>query len=145
MIIEELDVVELIKDLPMDNLKKGDRGTVVHLFEYSNAFEVEFSDAKGRTIRTIPLLPDDVKMFAKQGKHIENSPPYEYADVKIWSTDPKSNFCVQTSDLSGHDIENYSRKRGNMMTVIKNFFPDVFWSGYNHFSKTGEELGIEFY
>lgn len=75
---------------------------------------------------------------------MQDANAYKDAHVRIFSTDPNCDFDI-TPDLSSHDVENYTRVRRNMMGVIKNFFPETFWAGFNHFSRTGDELGIEFY
>ncbi len=46
--MELLDVVVLTKDLPDSNLRKGQVGTVVEVYE-SDDLEVEFVDLQGRT------------------------------------------------------------------------------------------------
>ena len=69
---------------------------------------------------------------------------YKDAHVRIFCTDPNCNFHI-TPDLSSHDIKKYSRTRKNMMSVIKNFFPETFYEGFAHFSKNDHELAIEFY
>lgn len=40
--IRELDVVALIKDLPVQGLSRGQAGTVVYVHDQGEAFEVEF-------------------------------------------------------------------------------------------------------
>ncbi|MGB3291427.1 MAG: DUF4926 domain-containing protein [Phormidesmis sp.] len=46
--MELLDVVVLTKDLPDSNLRKGQIGTVVEVYE-SDDLEVEFVDLQGKT------------------------------------------------------------------------------------------------
>lgn len=46
--MELLDVVALIKDLPEQNLYKGQVGTIVEVYE-PDFFEVEFVDLQGKT------------------------------------------------------------------------------------------------
>ena len=43
-----LDVVVLTQDMPKANLRKGQVGTIVEVYE-PNAFEVEFVDLNGKT------------------------------------------------------------------------------------------------
>jgi hypothetical protein len=43
-----LDVVALIQDSPALNLRKGQVGTIVEIYE-PNVFEVEFVDLQGKT------------------------------------------------------------------------------------------------
>ena len=59
--IQELDVVAVIVDLPAEGLRRGQVGTVVHVYA-PDAFEVEFVDSDGRTyalaaLRASQLLP----------------------------------------------------------------------------------------
>jgi len=48
--IENLDIVALLKNLPEENLKRGDIGTIVEILDENN-FLVEFSDSNGRTVK----------------------------------------------------------------------------------------------
>ena len=50
MTIKEHDCVVLTADLPDDSLKAGDVGTVVHIHNNGEAFEVEFMTFAGTTI-----------------------------------------------------------------------------------------------
>ena len=52
--IELLDVVALINDLPQENLKRGQVGTVVETLA-PDTFEVEFVDSQGQTYALLPL------------------------------------------------------------------------------------------
>lgn len=57
-----LDVVRLTRDVPEEGLRRGDRGTVVEVFESpEEAYEVEFTDAHGRTTALVTLLPHDLE------------------------------------------------------------------------------------
>lgn len=58
---EELDTVVLNKNLEKYNLKKGDVGTLVHIYEKGKAFEVEFVAANGRTVGVLTLTPSDIR------------------------------------------------------------------------------------
>ena len=55
MSINLLDVVALTVNLPEYNLCQGQVGTVVEILASGEAFEVEFSDRKGRTYESIGL------------------------------------------------------------------------------------------
>ncbi|BAU67211.1 hypothetical protein STA3757_46210 [Stanieria sp. NIES-3757] len=48
------DIVELLVDLPEDNLKAGDRGTIVECYN-DNAYEIEFTNSEGETIALCTL------------------------------------------------------------------------------------------
>ncbi|MGK5094921.1 DUF4926 domain-containing protein [Deltaproteobacteria bacterium TL4] len=56
--IKLLDVVALTVDLPKRHLYRGQVGTIVETLKDGKAFEVEFSDSKGRTYASLGLLPD---------------------------------------------------------------------------------------
>jgi len=61
--IRLLDVVALTVDLPEHNLWQGQVGTVVEILAHGNAFEVEFSDSKGRTYKSLGLRPDQIMVL----------------------------------------------------------------------------------
>ena len=52
------DSVALLKDLPEENLWRGQVGAVVEVYNNGEAFEVEFVDRKGRTYGLLTLRPD---------------------------------------------------------------------------------------
>ncbi len=52
--IQLLDVVALLEDLPEEQLRRGQVGTVVELLA-PNVFLVEFSDTNGRTYAMLEL------------------------------------------------------------------------------------------
>lgn len=58
--IHELDVVALLVDQPDSGLRRGDMGTVVHVFDitddHSAGFIVEFADESGRTRAQIDIV-----------------------------------------------------------------------------------------
>jgi len=58
MKINEHDCVVLTADLPDDQLKSGDVGTVIHIHKGAAAYEVEFATLDGHTF-TIATVPDD--------------------------------------------------------------------------------------
>lgn len=62
---DELDTVVLTKDLKEYLLKKGDLGTIVHIYGDKKAFEVEFVAASGRTVALLTLTPRDIRPMAK--------------------------------------------------------------------------------
>jgi len=57
--IHENDVIALLIDLPDSGLRRGDMGTVVHVFEttkhHPRGFIVEFIDESGRTQAEIDI------------------------------------------------------------------------------------------
>jgi len=62
-IINLLDVVALIVDLPEYKLYRGQVGTVVEILANGKAFEVEFSDRDGRTFESLGLRPDQIMLL----------------------------------------------------------------------------------
>jgi hypothetical protein len=65
---QELDVVTLAVDLPDDDLRAGDTGTVVYLFENpATAYEVEFLDAEGSTRAIVTLTADQLRPTSPGG------------------------------------------------------------------------------
>jgi len=53
--------VQLRRDLPEHGLKRGARGTVVHVFESAEAYLVEFvSPIDGSTRALVELTPDQL-------------------------------------------------------------------------------------
>ena len=55
-----LEVIVLERDIPQHRLRRGDVGTIVELYE-PDGIEVEFMDAKGKTVAVITLSIDDVR------------------------------------------------------------------------------------
>lgn len=51
------DVIELTVDIPERQLRAGEQGTIVHCHS-SEAFEVEFTDQDGETIKLLALSPN---------------------------------------------------------------------------------------
>lgn len=62
---EELDTVVLKSDIKKHDLKKGDIGTVVHVYKDYGVMEVEFISAEGKTVAVLTLTPDDVRSTAR--------------------------------------------------------------------------------
>lgn len=62
---DELDTVVITKDFKEYGLKKGDLGTIVHVYDAKKAFEVEFVAASGRTIALLTLTPKDIRPMSK--------------------------------------------------------------------------------
>jgi hypothetical protein len=65
--IHENDVVALLVDLPDSDLRRGDMGTVVHVFDSTNdhpaGLMIEFSEESGRTRALIDVV--DLSMIVK--------------------------------------------------------------------------------
>ena len=62
---KELDLVVLTKNIKEYGLKKGDLGTIVHLYSDDKAMEVEFIATSGKTIAVLTLEPKDIRPTAK--------------------------------------------------------------------------------
>lgn len=62
---KELDTVVLTRAIKEYGLKKGDLGTIVHLYSDKKAMEVEFVAASGNTIAVITLTPKDIRSMDK--------------------------------------------------------------------------------
>lgn len=62
---DELDTVILKKDIKTSELKKGDLGTIVHVYSDKKAYEVEFIAASGRTIALLTLTPEEIRPMSK--------------------------------------------------------------------------------
>ena len=58
--IRELDTIVLSRDIQEHGLKQGDTGTVVHCYQESRAFEVEFVTDEGCTRAVLTLTASDV-------------------------------------------------------------------------------------
>lgn len=58
---EELEAVVLNKNIARYHLKRGDVGTIVHVYESGKAYEIEFITSSGRTIAVLTLSPKDIR------------------------------------------------------------------------------------
>ncbi len=65
-----IDVVELIKDIPSKNLKRGTVGTIVEILQEqpNGIFEVEFCNGNGETLMTTVLCKDDFILYCKHAE-----------------------------------------------------------------------------
>jgi len=61
---KELDTVVLDKDLPDHGLRKGDLGSVVHIYG-RDGLEVEFVTASGKTQALVTVSTTDVRPVAE--------------------------------------------------------------------------------
>lgn len=62
---EELETVVLKHDIKEYNLKEGDMGAVVNVYDNGKAAEVEFVTATGRTAALVTLNLSDVRHAKK--------------------------------------------------------------------------------
>lgn len=63
---QELDIVVLQKDYPEYELKMGDTGTIVHVYQDGQSFEVEFVTADGKTVAVLTLASSDIRQMHKK-------------------------------------------------------------------------------
>ncbi|MFA4910482.1 MAG: DUF4926 domain-containing protein [Desulfobacteria bacterium] len=61
--IKELDIVVLMHDIKKYGLTEDDIGTIVYCYEDSNAYEVEFTTAEGKTIAVLTLTSSDIRLM----------------------------------------------------------------------------------
>ena len=59
--IDELDVVALVRPLAEHGLATGALGTVVFVYDAGVAFEVEFMTPEGETLAVVTLDPADIR------------------------------------------------------------------------------------
>jgi hypothetical protein len=64
--IKEHDRVVLRKSIPGQELKTGDVGTVIHVYEKGEAFEVEFVALDGETLAIATLNASQVRPAQKR-------------------------------------------------------------------------------
>jgi hypothetical protein len=62
--LKDLDIVALTRDLAEFRLKSGDTGTIVHVYEDGNSYEVEFTTFAGETIAIATLPADAIRPIA---------------------------------------------------------------------------------
>lgn len=64
--IKEHDQIVLTEDVPDEGLTAGDVGTVVHIHNQGEGYEVEFVTLAGQTIAVASLLARQVRPVSKQ-------------------------------------------------------------------------------
>lgn len=62
---EELETVVLRHDIEKHNLREGDMGAVVNVYDDGKAAEVEFVTATGKTVALVTLKLSDVRHVKK--------------------------------------------------------------------------------
>ena len=87
IMIKELDVVTLTRNIPEHGLSKGSHGAVVHCYKDEQAFEVEFVAESGETLALLTLEKADIQSVkdADQAEILEiltNLPDNLVAEVK---------------------------------------------------------------
>ncbi len=64
--IKEHDRIVLLIDLQSEGLLAGDVGTVVHIYNKGEAFEVEFMTLEGETVTVVTLPSSQVRAVGKR-------------------------------------------------------------------------------
>ena len=64
--IKEHDTIVLTEDLPNEGVRAGDVGTVVHVHNGGEGYEVEFMTLAGQTIAMASLLAAQVRPVSRQ-------------------------------------------------------------------------------
>ena len=64
--IKLLDVVALTHDIPEQNLRRGEVGTVVEILANGDAFEVEFSDRNGQTYESLSFRASELMVLHQE-------------------------------------------------------------------------------
>lgn len=62
---EELDNIVLDRSIEKHGLKKGDVGTIVHIYVDRKEVEVEFITAKGKTVAVLTLDHSDIRSIER--------------------------------------------------------------------------------
>ena len=64
--IKEHDCVVLLQDIPGEGLKAADIGTVVHIHQGGQGYEVEFMTLVGETVAVVTLLQSQLRPIARR-------------------------------------------------------------------------------
>jgi len=74
--IKEHDCVVLTQDLPSEGLQAGDVGTVVHIHQGGDGYEVEFVTLTGRTVAVATAMAAQVRpVAARDIAHVRELEP----------------------------------------------------------------------
>lgn len=74
--IKEHDIVVLTEDVQEDGLTAGDVGTVVHIHNNSEGYEVEFTTLTGQTIAVASLFAKQVRPVSRHDvSHVRELQP----------------------------------------------------------------------
>lgn len=69
---EELDTVELTHDIKEHDLKEGNIGAIVNVYNDGKAYEVEFVSPTGRAIALLTLMPDDIRAYINKDEYVSH-------------------------------------------------------------------------
>lgn len=127
-----LDVVELLEDLPEYGVKRGEKGTVVEVFdEPEEAYMIEFGDESGTSSRIADWVkPDQITNVLKTRKAQEHDvveltedlPKYglkrgERGAVIVTFDDPSEAYDLEFVDESGESRFAYSVKPEQIINI----------------------------
>ncbi len=74
--IKEHDIIVLTEDVPEEGLTAGDVGTVVHIHNQGEGYEVEFVTLAGQTIAVASLLSNQVRPVSRHDvSHVRELQP----------------------------------------------------------------------
>ena len=62
--IKLFDTIALLENIPDEKLRRGNVGTIVHIHNDGEAFEVEFADKSERTYALLALTPDQFMILS---------------------------------------------------------------------------------
>ena len=85
---ELFDSVELLIDLPDENLRAGDKGAIVHQHDDKN-FEVEFMNAEGETLALVTVNSDQFRRTAAVFRRYKNG------KVLTWLSDHSAVLAIR--------------------------------------------------
>jgi Domain of unknown function (DUF4926)/Domain of unknown function (DUF6883) len=81
--IKEHDIVVLTEEVPEEGLTAGDVGTVVHIHNNGEGYEVEFMTLTGQTIAVASLSAQQVRpVSTKDISHVRELQPAFFASLK---------------------------------------------------------------
>jgi hypothetical protein len=105
--LKELDIVELIRELP--KIPKGTQGTVVFVYQEGNEVEVEFFDQEGNTMSVESVSVEflrKVRVMKKNNKPSKKAKINELIEilaqdpqVRIKNTDKVKKYLMKFSDI----------------------------------------------
>lgn len=81
--IKEHDIVVLTEEVPEEGLTAGDVGTVVHINNNGQGYEVEFMTLTGQTIALASLSAQQVRPVSRKDiSHVRELQPAFFASLK---------------------------------------------------------------
>jgi hypothetical protein len=90
---ELFDTVELLIDLPAQQLRAGAQGAIVQAYN-DDAFEVEFSDDAGQTLALCALSPAQFIVIWRNANHAWVTPDEQAAQLVSRLREPESREVI---------------------------------------------------